>query len=78
MPGKGKPLVSGARVPGAHGPREVTGRVLLMDGRPSLGVGERAYAQIRLDEPLPVAWRDRFVVRSYSPVHVVGGGEVLS
>ena len=50
---------------------------LLMDGRPSLGVGERAYAQIRLDEPLPVAWRDRFVVRSYSPVHVVGGGEVL-
>lgn len=77
VPGKGKPLVSGARVHVAHGTREVTGRVLLMDGRPSLGVGERAYAQIRLDEPLPVAWRDRFVVRSYSPVHVVGGGEVL-
>ena len=64
-------------VPCATCTREVTGRVLLMDGRPSLGVGERAYAQIRLDEPLPVAWRDRFVVRSYSPVHVVGGGEVL-
>ena len=77
VPGKGKPLASGARVHVAHGTREVTGRVLLMDGRPSLGVGERAYAQIRLDEPLPVAWRDRFVVRSYSPVHVVGGGEVL-
>ena len=72
VPGKGKPLVSGARVHVAHGTREVTGRVLLMDGRPSLGVGERAYAQIRLDEPLPVAWRDRFVVRSYSPVHVAG------
>ncbi|MBC5583091.1 selenocysteine-specific translation elongation factor [Eggerthella sp. NSJ-70] len=77
VPGKGKPLASGARVHVAHGTREVTGRVLLMGGRESLAAGERAYAQIRLDEPLPVAWRDRFVVRSYSPVHVVGGGEVL-
>ena len=77
VPGKGKPLASGARVHVAHGTREVTGRVLLMDGRESLAAGERAYAQVRLDEPLPVAWRDRFVVRSYSPVHVIGGGEVL-
>lgn len=77
VPGKGKPLASGARVHVAHGTREVTGRVLLMNDQPSLAVGERAYVQIRLDEPLPVAWRDRFVVRSYSPVHVVGGGEVL-
>lgn len=77
VPGKGKPLASGARVHVAHGTREVTGRVLLMDGRESLAAGERAYAQVRLDEPLPVAWRDRFVVRSYSPVHVIGGGVVL-
>lgn len=77
MPGKGKPLASGARVHVAHGTREVTGRVLLMNDQDSLAVGERAYAQIRLDEPLPVSWRDRFVVRSYSPVHVIGGGEVL-
>ena len=77
VPGKGKPLLSGARVHVAHGTREVTGRVLLMDGHADLAAGERAYAQIRLDEPLPVAWRDRFVLRSYSPVHVIGGGEVL-
>ena len=77
VPGKGKPLASGARVHVAHGTREVTGRVLLMDGQASLAAGEHAYAQIRLDEPLPVAWRDRFVVRSYSPVHVIGGGVVL-
>ena len=77
VPGKAKPLASGARVHVAHGTREVTGRVLLMDGQDALAAGGRAYAQIRLDEPLPVAWRDRFVVRSYSPVHVVGGGVVL-
>lgn len=77
IPGKNKPLTSGSRVHVAHGTREVTGRMLLMNGQPSLATGERAYAQIRLDEPLPVAWRDRFIIRSYSPVHVIGGGEVL-
>ncbi len=76
-PGREKPLVSGARVHIAHGTREVCGRVLLADGRAQLAPGERSFAQVRLDEPLPVAWRDRFVIRSYSPVHVMGGGVVL-
>ncbi|MEG1166845.1 MAG: selenocysteine-specific translation elongation factor [Gordonibacter sp.] len=73
----GKPLASGVRVHVAHGTREVTGRVLLMDAQESLAPRQSAYAQIRLDEPLPVSWRDRFVVRSYSPARVVGGGTVL-
>lgn len=73
----GKPLVSGTRVHVAHGTREVTGRVLLMDGQESLASRQSTYAQIRLDEPLPVSWRDRVVIRSYSPVRVVGGGTVL-
>lgn len=73
----GKPLTSGVRVHVAHGTREVTGRVLLMDGQESLATRQSAYAQIRLDEPLPVSWRDHVVIRSYSPVHVIGGGTVL-
>lgn len=73
----GKPLKSGARVHVAHGTREVLGRILLMDGLEALAPGERALAQLRLEEPLPVAYRDRFIVRSYSPVHVIGGGTVL-
>lgn len=78
IPGRdAKPLESGSRVHVAHGTREVTARVLLMEGRTSLAPGDRALAQIRLDEPLPAAWRDRFVIRSYSPVHVIGGGVVL-
>lgn len=74
----GKPLKSGARVHVAHGTREVLGRVLFMDGLEALAPGGRALAQLRLEEPLPVAYRDRFVVRSYSPVHVIGGGTVLT
>lgn len=76
-PNHPRPFESGARVHVAHGTREVTGRVLLADGAGALSRGQRAVAQVRLDEPLPVAWRDRFVVRSYSPVAVVGGGTVL-
>lgn len=72
-----KPLESGARVHVSHGTREVIGRVLLMGGKAKLSNKEHAYAQIRLDEPLPVSWLDRFIIRSYSPVHVVGGGVVL-
>lgn len=73
-----KPLKTGARVHVAHGTKEVTGRVLFMNGRTELDVRQKAFAQIRLDEPLPASTGDRFVVRSYSPVHVIGGGQVLA
>ena len=73
-----KPLESGVRVHVAHGTREVTGRVLLMNGKESLEAKATDYAQIRLDEPLPISRGDHFVLRSYSPVHVIGGGVVLN
>ena len=72
-----KPLESGARVHVSHGTREVTGRILRIGDEQGFKPGERAYAQIRLDEELPVSWQDHFIVRSYSPVHVIGGGVVL-
>ena len=73
-----KPLESGTRVHVAHGTREVCGRLLLMDGQQAIGAKETAYAQVRLDEDLPLSHGDRFVVRSYSPVRVIGGGTVLN
>lgn len=76
-PGAPEALETGTRVRVAHGTAEVPGRVLLMDGRAALGAREGTYAQIRLDEPLPTSRGDRFVVRSLTPVHVVGGGQVL-
>ncbi len=76
-PDSEKPLESGTRVHVSHGTREVTGRVLFMGETNSLSKGQRSYVQVRLDEPLPVSWKDRFIIRSYSPVHVIGGGVVL-
>ena len=73
----GKPLKGGARVHVAHGTREVLGRMLFCDGRDELQPGETCTVQIRLDEKLPLSSGDHFVVRSYSPMRVVGGGEVL-
>jgi selenocysteine-specific elongation factor len=75
-PGSEKPLESGARVHVAHGTKELVGRVLLMDGE-SIAPGSTALAQIRTEGDLAVARGDRFIVRSYSPVHVVGGGQIL-
>ena len=61
----------------SHGTKEVLGRVLLANEQASLAPGESCFAQIRLEEPLPVSNGDRFIVRTYSPVFVAGGGQVL-
>lgn len=77
LPDQDKPLETGCRVHVAHGTTECIGRVLLMDGVKSIPRGQTATAQIRTECDLPVAYGDRFVIRSYSPVHVIGGGVVL-
>ncbi len=77
LPGNDQPFESGVRVHVHHGTREVLGRVLLMDGAEQLAPGERAFAQVRLEEPLAPRYDDRFIVRSYSPVYTIGGGTVL-
>ncbi len=73
-----RPLESGSRVHVAHGTREVTGRLLFMDGVSQATANDTLFAQVRLDTPLPVSHGDNFVVRSFSPVHVIGGGTVLN
>ena len=75
--GSGKPLISGVQMHIAHGAKEVLGRVLFADGLTQLGSGQSCYAQIRLDEPMTVSCHDRFIARTYSPVRVAGGGQIL-
>ncbi len=58
------------------GTSEAIGRVALI-GREELKPGERGYAQLRLESPVALLPRDRFVIRSYSPLETIGGGEVL-
>lgn len=63
-----------------HAGREVLGRITLLDAE-ELG-GERGprsgLAQLALEEPLMALPGDRLVLRFYSPVTTVGGGEVLA
>jgi selenocysteine-specific elongation factor len=72
-----KPLKTGARIHVAHGTREVLGRILFCNNKQALSPNESCIAQIRLDQALPVSSKDHFVIRSYSPMHVIGGGMVL-
>lgn len=71
------PLETGTVARIAHGTAEVPGRILLMNGQTCIEPGQSALAQIRLEDPLAMARGDRFIIRTFSPVEVVGGGEAL-
>jgi selenocysteine-specific elongation factor len=58
------------------GTSEIIATVVLLD-RDELKPGESCPAQIRLDQPTAVIAHDRYVLRSYSPVQTIGGGEIL-
>jgi selenocysteine-specific elongation factor len=57
------------------GTAEVLGRIGMVAGE--IVPGSVALAQLRLEEPVLARAGDRFVVRSYSPVHTIAGGIVL-
>jgi selenocysteine-specific elongation factor len=65
-----------ARVRLHLGTSEIMGRVILLD-RDELAPGQEAYVQLRLEQPAIALPRDRFVIRSYSPVLTIGGGMLL-
>ena len=58
------------------GAKETLGRLRLLD-HDELAPGEDAFVQIELEEPVVAAVHDRFVIRQYSPVTTVGGGEII-
>ncbi len=71
-----RPLKTRNRIRFHSGTAEIMGRVSLI-GRDLLEPGDSAFAQIRLEAPVAVLPRDRFVIRSYSPIVTIGGGEIL-
>jgi selenocysteine-specific elongation factor len=58
------------------GTSEIMARVHLLDGE-RLEPGQRGYVQLRLEAPVVALPRDRYVIRSYSPMVTIGGGEIL-
>ncbi len=59
------------------GTSEILGNLILLD-REELSPGDNTVAQLRLNTPVALVKEDRFVIRSYSPVRTIGGGEVLN
>ena len=77
LPNIKTPLKDRDRVRLHIGTAEVLGRVRLLDERTELEGGAAAYVQFQAEQALACARGDRFVVRSYSPLHTIGGGAVL-
>ncbi|HWY44367.1 MAG TPA: selenocysteine-specific translation elongation factor [Candidatus Sulfotelmatobacter sp.] len=50
---------------------------ITLHGAEQLRGGETAFAHLRLQEPALILPGDRFIVRQFSPVMTIGGGEVL-
>ncbi len=55
---------------------ETIARVILY-GRDELKQHERCYCQFRLQDPVVSMTGDRYIIRRFSPVETIGGGEVL-
>jgi selenocysteine-specific elongation factor len=72
-----KPLKNRTLVRFHTGTSEVIGRLILLE-QEELPPGQTVVAQLRLDAPVAIVKDDRFVVRSYSPVRTIGGGQVLN
>ncbi|ERM93283.1 selenocysteine-specific translation elongation factor [Caldanaerobacter subterraneus] len=71
-----KTLKNRERIRFYTGASEVIGRAVLLD-RDELHGGESCYAQIYLEDCVSVLRKDKFVVRTYSPMLTIGGGIIL-
>jgi len=58
------------------GTAELMGYVVLL-GQERLNPGESALVQIRVEEPAFALPGDRFIIRQYSPMITIGGGQIL-
>ncbi|SMC74449.1 selenocysteine-specific translation elongation factor SelB [Desulfocicer vacuolatum DSM 3385] len=72
-----KPAKPRTRVRFHSGTSEVFGYMVLLD-RAELTPGDTACVQIRLETPVCLMKGDRFVIRSYSPIKTIGGGQILN
>lgn len=58
------------------GTAEALARVFFFD-REALQAGETAFCELRLESVMPIERGDRYLIRSYSPMRTIGGGQIL-
>ncbi|MGE5560966.1 MAG: selenocysteine-specific translation elongation factor [Chloroflexota bacterium] len=76
LPDALRPVADGARVHLHVGTAEVLARVFCLD-RDALGPGDEALIRIKTEQSVVVGRGDRYIIRSYSPMLTIGGGEVI-
>lgn len=62
------------------GTSETIARIILYAGneiKDEIKAGESCYCQLRLEDPVIVLSGDRYIVRRFSPLETIGGGEIL-
>lgn len=72
-----KPLKNRTQIRFHVGTSENLGRLLLLD-REEMAAGDSGPAQVLLEDRAVALSGDRFVIRSYSPVRTIAGGEILN
>ncbi len=70
------PLKNRTRVRLHLGTQELIGRIVLLEGE-SLSKGETTMVQFRSESILSGKYGDRFIIRSFSPMHTIGGGTLI-
>ncbi|MGI6486677.1 MAG: selenocysteine-specific translation elongation factor [Thermoanaerobacterales bacterium] len=65
-----------ARVRIHLGTKEVLARIVLLD-KNEIKPGDQSFIEINFEEPVTCAYKDRFVVRRYSPLTTIGGGQIF-
>lgn len=70
------PLKNRERVRFHIGTKEVMARLALLD-RDKLLPGKGTFVRVIFEETITCAYKDRYVVRSYSPITTIGGGKII-
>ena len=76
LPSSPKPIKNRTRVRFHTGTSEILASIIFFD-RDKLSPGEAAFARLKMESPAVTMIRDKFIIRSYSPIYTIGGGEVL-
>lgn len=72
----GRLLKTGSRVHFYCGAAEELCKAVLLE-KESIGKGESCYAQLRFEHDMVLRRGDKFILRFYSPMETIAGGEIL-
>ena len=71
-----KPIKRNQRIRIHLGTAEVIGQIFLFNQK-NLQKGDSSIVLINFEQPIVASYRDRFIIRHYSPIFTLGGGHIL-